>query len=141
MKNIFIDTNIVIDLLGQREPFYKESAQIFSLADKGVVKLSVSALTFANTHYIISKQKSAGEAKKLLRHFAVLVDILALDKKIINLSLNDSDFKDYENAIQYYAAIENGQDVMITRNLKDYKKARLPVMTALQYICTLRNQS
>ena len=134
MKNLLIDTNIVIDLLAKRDPFYQESALLFSLADKGLINLSVSALTFANTHYILSRQISAGEAKNILRRFNLLVSILSLDEKVIKLSLNDDSFTDYEDAIQYFSALENKQDMIITRNLKDFKNSDLPVMTARQFL-------
>ena len=63
--------------------------------------------------------------------------MLPLDDKIIGLALNDSDFEDFEDGLQYFTAIENGQDCIITRNLKDYKKSRIPVMNAEQYLKTL----
>jgi hypothetical protein len=60
--------------------------------------------------------------------------VISLDDKIIGLSLNDSDFKDYEDALQYYSALENGDDMIITRNLKDFLKSKIPVLTAEQYL-------
>jgi len=136
MKKLLIDTNIVIDLLAKREPDYAEAAQLFSLADKKQIKLSVSSLTFANTNYMLLKLKSSDEVKSILRRFKLLVDVLALDDKILNLALNDQDFKDFEDALQYFSAIENNQDIIITRNLKDFKKAIMPVMTASQFLKT-----
>ena len=73
MKKIFIDTNIVLDLLGQREPFYEDAAKLFSLADRGKIKLYVSSLTIANSNYVLSKLKSAKEARVILIKFKVLV--------------------------------------------------------------------
>jgi predicted nucleic acid-binding protein len=134
MKKLLIDTNIVIDLLAKREPDYYATAQLFSLSDKKQIKLSVSSLTIANTSYILLKLKSPGEAKSILRKFKLLVDVLALDDKILNLALNDTDFGDFEDGLQYFSAIENEQDVIITRNLKDFKKSVLPVMTAEQFL-------
>ena len=137
MKKLFIDTNIIIDLLAQREPFYDEAAILFTLADKRKVNLSVSALTFANTNYILLQSKKPEEAKLILRKLKLLVQVLPLDEKIVGLSLNDNDFKDYEDALQYFTALENGIDVIITRNLKDFQKARLPVMTPAQFLKTM----
>jgi len=134
MMKLFLDTNIVIDLLAKREPFYKHAAQIFSLADKMKIQLYVSALTFANTNYIILKERKPEEAKAILRKLKLIVNIISLDDKIIGLSLNDSDFRDYEDAIQYYSAIENGIETIITRNLKDFQKSKIPVLTAEQYL-------
>jgi predicted nucleic acid-binding protein len=136
MKKLLIDTNIVIDLLAKRKPNYAEAAQLFSLADKKQIKLSVSSLTFANTNYMLLKLKSPDEVKSILRKFKLLVDVLALDDKIINLALNDTDFKDFEDSLQYFSAIENDQDIIITRNLKDFKKSIMPVLTAAQFLKT-----
>lgn len=134
MKKLFLDTNIVIDLLARREPFYKQAAQLFSLADKMKVQLFVSSLTFANTNYILLKERKPEEAREILRKLKLIVNVTSLDDKIIGLSLNDSEFKDYEDAIQYYSAVENGIDLIITRNLKDFKKSKIPVMTAEQFL-------
>ncbi len=134
MKKLFLDTNIIIDLLAKREPFYKSAAQLFSLADKLKLELSVSALTFANTNYILLREKKPEEARLILRKLKLLVKVIGLNDKIIGLSLNDLDFKDYEDALQYYSALENGDDVIITRNLKDFQKSKIPVLTAEQFL-------
>lgn len=134
MKELFLDTNIIIDLLAKRDPFYNEAALLFSLADKKKIRLSVSALSFANTNYILLQSKKSEEAKQILRKLKLIVQVVSLDDKIVELALNDNDFKDYEDALQYYSALENGIDAIITRNLKDFKKAKLPVMTAAQFI-------
>ena len=73
MTNLFVDTNIVIDLLAKREPFYEAAAKLFSLADRGKVKLYVSSLTFANTNYILSKMNNSTLAREILTKFKVLV--------------------------------------------------------------------
>jgi predicted nucleic acid-binding protein len=134
MKSLFLDTNIVIDLLAKRAPFYRSAAQLFSLADKEKLQLCVSALTFANTNYILLQERKPEEAKLILRKLKLLVKVVSLDDKVIGLSLNDSDFKDYEDALQYYSALENGDDIIITRNLKDFQRSKLPVLTAEQYL-------
>lgn len=134
MKKIFIDTNIVIDLLGKRAPFYDSAAKLFSLADKGEVKLYVSALTFANTNYILSKIKNATLAREILLKFKILVTVAELTDKIIELSLTDKSFSDFEDGLQYYSALKNDVDIIITRNLKDFKKSKLPIMTAEAYL-------
>jgi predicted nucleic acid-binding protein len=134
MKNLLLDTNIVIDLLACREPFYAEAALLFSLADRQKIKLYVSALTFANTSYVLLKQKGSKESKLILRKLRLLVNVLNLDEKVIDLALNDEDFKDFEDALQYFSAIEYGLDLIITRNLKDFQQSSLPVMTAGQYV-------
>ena len=134
MKKLFIDTNIVIDLLSRREPFYDESANLFSLADRKIIELNISSLTVANTSYTLLRQTNTKNAKEILRKLRLIVNILPLDDKIIGLALNDDSFSDFEDGLQYFTAIENNQDVIITRNLKDFKASKLPVMTARQFV-------
>jgi|SRR3990170_148961 len=136
MKKLLLDTNIVIDLLAKREPDYADAAQIFSLGDKRQLQLSVSALTIANTNYLLLKLKPHDEVKSILRKFKLLVNVISMDDRVINLALNDKDFRDFEDGLQYFSAIENDQDIVITRNLRDYKNAKIPVMTAEQFLKT-----
>lgn len=138
MKKLFIDTNIVIDLLSRREPFFDEAASLFSLADKMQVELTISSLTIANTSYVLLRQMDSNKAKSILRKLRLIVKILPLDDKIIGLALNDDTFSDFEDGLQYFTAIENGQELIITRNLKDFKKSKLPTMTASQFIETYK---
>ncbi len=137
MSKLLIDTNIVLDLLAKREPFYDSAAQLFSLADKHKLKLTVSSLTFANTNYVLSRLKSSTEARNILRRFKILVRILSLNEKIIDLALNDDKFKDFEDGLHYYTAIENNQDIIITRDLKDFRESKLPVLTAEEYLTSI----
>jgi predicted nucleic acid-binding protein len=137
MKKLFVDTNIVIDLLSRREPFFKEAEILFSLADKKQVKLSVSSLTFANTSYVLLKQLGVQKAKSVLRKLRLVLHVLPFDDKIIDMALNDDTFIDFEDAIQYFTAIGNEQDLIITRNLKDFKSSKLPILTAKQFLETI----
>ena len=114
MNKLLVDTNIVIDLLAKREPFYDGTAKLFSLADKNKVKLAVSSLTFANTNYVLSKLKSTKNTREILRKFKILVRILPINEKIIELSLNDESFNDLEDRLQYYTGLENDQEIIIT---------------------------
>jgi predicted nucleic acid-binding protein len=140
MNKLLIDTNIVLDLLAKREPFYSSAAQVFSLADKGKLELSISSLTFANTNYVISRLKSAQEAQEILRRFKILVKVLSLNDKIIEMSLNDDNFKDFEDGLQYYSAIDNEQDIIITRDLHGFKESKVPVMTADEYLISIEQR-
>ena len=137
MKKLFVDTNIVLDVLAKRQPHYEEAAELFSLADKKEIALAVSSLTIANTGYTLLRQMDAANAKAVLRKLRLIVEILPLDDKIIGLALNEDGFTDFEDALQYFSALENGQDIIITRNLKDFKTSALPAMTARQLLETI----
>ena len=137
MKSLFVDTNIVPDLLAHRMPYYTDAAKLLSLADRKEIKLSVSALCLADINYILSKQNLEMDVRGILRKFKVLVDVLPFDDKIIDLALN-SEFRDFEDAIQYFTAIENEQDLIITRNQPDFKESKIPVMNAGEFIKTIK---
>ena len=133
MKKLLVDTNIIIDLLAKRKDFYQEAQELFTLADENQVKLYISSLTFANTHYVLVKELNADQTRKVLIKFKLLVKTLPLDEKILELALS-SDFKDFEDAIQYYTALENKLEIIITRNKKDFKTSKLAVLTAKEYL-------
>jgi predicted nucleic acid-binding protein len=133
MENVFVDTNIIIDLLAKREPFYKDAQDLFTLSDKKEIQLCISSLSFANTYYSIVKHHKAVDAKKYLAKFKVLVKVLPLEDKAIELALA-SDFNDFEDGLQYFIAMDNEADIIITRNKKDFKNSKIPVMTAGEYL-------
>jgi len=133
MQKIFIDTDIILDLLAERQPFYKCAAAIFTLIDRRKVQGYTSPIVFANLHYILSKQLSKNNAVKNLKKLRTLIKIILVDEKIIDLSL-ESDFRDFEDAIQYNAAISAGISTLITRNIKDYKNPTITVCSPEEYL-------
>lgn len=134
MKRLFVDTNIVLDLLARREPHYDGAAWLFSLADKQLASLHVSALTLTTTHYILRQQLSAEPVRQALIRFKALVHVVDLSDKILELALNDSAFRDFEDAVQYYSALECRAEALITRNERDFKASALPVFSAVGYM-------
>ena len=127
MAKIFVDTDICLDLLSGRKPFNTIAQKLFTLADLGKIKIYVSSLSFSNIDYILKSNFKQRDTRKILARFKTLVTVLPVDDKIIELSIS-SDFQDFEDAIQYHTAIENNLKVLLTRNLKDYKKAIIQVM-------------
>lgn len=135
-KKVFLDTNVILDLLGEREPFYNSIAQVATLADQKKLHIVVSPISFATVNYFLSKFEGASVAKEKLRKFKVLCAISKIDETIIEKGLN-SDFEDFEDSLQYFCAIDAQCDIIITRNAKDYKKSSLPVMTAQEFITSI----
>lgn len=133
MEKVFVDTNVVIDLLAKREPFYRDAQQLFTLSDQKQIQLQISSLTFANAYYSIAKHYKAVDAKKFLLKFKVLVNILPLEEKAIELALA-LDFSDFEDGLQYFVAMDFQSDIIITRNKKDFKNSKIPVLTAGEYL-------
>jgi predicted nucleic acid-binding protein len=128
----FVDTDIVLDLLARREPFYDAAARLFSLAETGIISLSVSSLTFANLYYILRKQVSARHAHDVLVSFKQLVTVLPVDDAVIEQALK-AGFTDFEDAIQYVAALNAGCSALLTRNGRHYRKAAISIFTAEAY--------
>ena len=138
-KRLFLDTNVILDLLGERDPFYDSIAKVASLADKEQLTIVVSPISFATLNYFLSKFESAKIAQEKLRKFKIICEICKLDEPIIEKGLN-SDFKDFEDALQYFSATDSDCDIIITRNGKDFKKSLLPVMTAKEYLQSIKTK-
>ena len=136
MTDLFIDTDVIIDFIIDRQPFSREAAQVFTLIDQKKVKGYASVLSYSNIVYVLRNHASHKKVITILNELSDLVGILKVDDDIIKASLA-SDFKDFEDAIQYYTAQEYKRiDVIITRNIKDYKKSSLPVMTPETFMKT-----
>jgi len=137
MNTIFLDTNIIIDFFADREPFSEDAARLFDLSLKGKSKIYISALSYNNIYYILRRQFSHIETIKMLTALNVWTIMLEASKDIVNKSLQ-SDFTDFEDAMQYYTALTNQNiECIVTRNTKDYKKSMLPVMTPREVLTCL----
>ena len=133
MTKIFLDTNVILDLLGQRIPFYDSIAKVATLADQKKIMLVASPLSFTTVEYILNKFESSESVLNKLRKFKIICKVCSVDEEIIEKGLN-SDFKDFEDAVQYFTALQANCAIIITRNGKDFKNSIIPVMTAEEYI-------
>jgi predicted nucleic acid-binding protein len=137
MKKVFLDTNIVIDFLGERGDFYLPSAKILTLADKNKIKIFTSPVSISNTYYLLSKFENTKTALEKIRKFKILCSMSVTNDDVIEKAIN-SGFKDFEDALQYFSALASGCEVIITRNEKDFKNALIPVMNAESFLQTLK---
>ena len=135
MNKIFVDTDVILDLLARRIPHFHFSAVLFTFAEMKKLELYTTPLIIANTFYILRKQLGNDSAKNALRKLRILLHIIDSTESIIDKALN-SDFSDFEDAIQYYTALEYGIPVILTRNIRDYKKASIVVQTPESYLVT-----
>jgi len=138
MLKVFVDSDIILDLFAQRDPHYIYAAKLFTLIDRKEIIAYTSPIVFANIHYILSKLTSRSQALQNLRKLKALIKVLPIDEKIIEFSLN-SDFKDFEDAIQYFTAKSKDVKFLITRNIKDYKQADMTVCTAEEFLRMLKS--
>jgi len=128
MNKVFVDTDVILDLLSERIPHFHFSAVLFTFAEMKKIELYTTPLIMANTFYILRKQLGNDEARSALRKLRILLKIIDSSESIIDKALNSS-FTDFEDAIQYYTALENGIKIILTRNLRDYKNADMIVQT------------
>ena len=136
MTNLFIDTDVIIDFLIDRKPHSREAAVIFTLIDQRKLKGFVSSLSFSNLYYVLKKFESHAKVISKLDKLAELVSILKVEEQTIKSALSSS-FVDFEDSIQYYSAFDSKKiDVIITRNTRDYKNSKIPIMTPGDYLKT-----
>jgi predicted nucleic acid-binding protein len=136
MIKLFVDSDIILDLLAEREPHYIHAARLFTLINQNKIIAYTSPLIFANLHYLLKKQTTNFVALKNLRKLKTLINILPIDERVIEQSLN-SEFNDFEDAIQYYTAVNNGITLIITRNKIDYKRSKIDILTAEEFLKSL----
>lgn len=136
---IFLDTNVVIDLLGEREPFYNSAAKIATMADKGEIRLVVSALTYSTIYYVLSRFEDKELVKEKIRKFKVIAETSDLTDNVIEKGLT-SKFSDFEDSLQYYCAVKMDCKVLITRNHKDFEESDIPVMSPEEYLSSLNSK-
>lgn len=136
MHKVFLDTNIVIDFLGERAPFYDAAAKLLSLADQKKIELFTSPTTIATTYYILSQYENSKAVVEKIKKFRVLCSISLVDNAVVDKAILSS-FNDFEDAIQYYSALASQCDMMISRNEKDFKTAQIPVLNAMDFLKAL----
>ncbi|MCQ2595793.1 MAG: PIN domain-containing protein [Treponemataceae bacterium] len=132
-RTLFVDSDVILDVLEKREPFYDYSAQILTLGDEKKVQLFTTSLVIANVYYIMRKHLGIQKAKENLRKLRIIVNVMSVNEKEVDLALN-SELSDFEDALQYFTALNNKIDFIITRNTKDYKNPKLIVQTPQEYI-------
>lgn len=127
---LFVDTSVMVDLLAHREPFCEAAKQLFSLADMNKCTITVAALSFSTTAYLLERKLTYEELSLILRQFASIVEIASVDERVVRKSLSTtSRFRGIEDAMQHYAAMQAGCDFIITRNVKDFALSDIPVYT------------
>ena len=129
---VFIDTNIVLDLLLQRRNILINAEKIFSLAYKGKIVLYFSAVSFVSVTYYLGKHTNK-DIKAVLEDLCKIVKILPFNQRIIENTLH-SNFKDIEDGYQYFTAKENNIRIMITRNVKDFLVDDISVVTPEEFL-------
>ncbi|MDA3941291.1 MAG: PIN domain-containing protein [Spirochaetia bacterium] len=122
MYKIFVDTDVILDLLMKREPFYKAAVELFRQIELKRIKGYTSPLVIANLHYLLSKIYNKKKSIELLTELLKILVITIIDGETIKLVFEEKKIKDLEDLIQYYSALERDIDFIVTRNIKDFPK-------------------
>ncbi|MEK0192886.1 MAG: PIN domain-containing protein [Oscillatoriales cyanobacterium] len=130
---ILLDTNIILDIALERQPFFAESEQVLSLVEQGELEGYISASTFSDLYYIIRKAKGRDSTLEFLRYIDTFCQVATVDNSVILMALG-SNFKDFEDAIQYSTAVINQIDAIVTRNPRDFPVTTPRIVTPNQLI-------
>ena len=133
MSRLFLDTNVILDLLAHRDPHFDSIARLATLADQKKLVLVSSPLSFTTVDFILNKYESEESVRTKLRKFKIICEVCEVNEETVEKGLN-STFKDFEVSVQYYSALQANCSVIITRNGKDFKHSSIPVMTAEEYL-------
>lgn len=134
MKKVLIDTDVILDFFLDREPFSENAANVLALCERKLIVGYVTPVIVSNVYYLLSQKAKQEKVLEKLKLLLSILEILVIDKNSIIVAIN-SDFKDFEDALQNYAAEINGEiSLIITRNTKDYKKSDLGVMSPENFL-------
>ncbi len=134
MNKVFVDTNILLDLLLEREPWAEDAAILFSMADRKEIELLCCSLSFSTAVYLMQRFKyTRKEIVSKLTIVKSICTVTTVSDSVIDRMLQ-SDFVDLEDAIQYYSALAFGAETIITRNPKDFATSSIPIATPKEFI-------
>jgi len=131
---LFIDSDVVIDFFTDREPHANPASELFELNEQGKVKLYLSALSINNIYYSVRRFLGHKKTLEVVEALTEMTEIVGTTKKEIIQALKNN-FTDYEDSVQYSSALTiKDLDLIITRNIKDYRKSSIAVMTPLNFL-------
>jgi len=131
--NVFLDTNVVLDVFAKRQPFYADSARVWALAERGKIHGLLSALGMTNLYYVVQRLSSRKAAMEMLRTVRGSVALTPCDGSVLNLAI-DAGFGDFEDAVQYFSARAAGADVLVTRDTGHFPEDDLSAMTPAAFL-------
>jgi predicted nucleic acid-binding protein len=132
-KRLFIDSDVLLDMLLNRDPFCYYVQALLAESEKRNLEICTSTLAIANINYIITKKIGSAEARKKVKELINSIKILPFESKSIELAI-DSRFSDLEDAFQHFISKKHDCNIIITRNIKDYKQSEIPAHTAEDFL-------
>jgi predicted nucleic acid-binding protein len=137
MMRALIDTDVNLDFILQRQPFFVEAAEIFTRLGDGEFEAYVSAVTPINVYYFTRKAKGINGARQAVQDLLIAVKVCAVDGKILQ-DAHHSPITDYEDAVQHECALAENLDAIVTRNTKDYKNSSVKIYSPAEFIQVLQ---
>ena len=134
---LFLDTNVVIDVIAAREPFVADSTAVFNLCETGKVEGIISALTLCTISYILRKYVTPGTMRTKLQQFRNVLTPVDLSVSLLDKALA-SPISDFEDAVQFYTAVYSEADYIITRNAKHFPSNHIPVLSPTDYLALMK---
>ena len=129
MLNILIDSNVILDVMMVREPFFEMSKKVVALAENNLVNAYISATSVTDIYYISRRHlRDKNLVLNLIKNLRKVVKVAAVSEKEIDAALNLS-WRDFEDAVQYSVAKSNEMDYIITRNTEDFSGSEVAVVT------------
>ena len=137
---LLIDTNVVLDVLLRREPFFRTAAEVLNLTQRDEVREYVTASAITDIYYIANKQmKDRDAVRDLLKRLLMVVSVAAVSEREIQNALNLA-WGDFEDSVQYSVALLNEMDGIVTRNPSDYQEANMRIWLPEQTLELFANE-
>ena len=134
MANVLIDTDVILDFFFDREPFAKFATEILNRCEEEKISGFTTPVIICNVYYLLRKTSNHQLITEKIKQLLNIIEITEMDEEVVLNALN-SEFKDFEDALQNFAAIQNGKiNIILTRNIKDFKKSKLAVLTPETYL-------
>jgi predicted nucleic acid-binding protein len=131
--NVFFDTNVLMDVLLDRQPFVVNSERAWFLAGRGKIRGLVSALSFPNIHYVVRKARGTEGALSMMKMLRDTFTAVPLDGQVLSQAI-DGKFADFEDAIQYYSALRADAECLLTRNPDHFPPSGLQVLSPAEFL-------
>ena len=134
MDNVLIDTDVILDFFFDRKPFAEFATELFVLCETEQIKGYTTAVIISNVYYLLRKTAPHDIIIEKLKQLLVIIDVVVTDKEVVIDALN-SKFKDFEDALQNYSAINNGTiQIILTRNIKDFQNSTLAIISPEMFL-------
>ncbi len=134
VNKILIDTNVLLDYLLEREPFFEDARSVISLCVTGKIKGCIAAHSIPNMFFILRKDYNAKERREVLSNICSIFDVEGIDKTKLLDALSNEDFSDFEDCLQMECAKSYGADFIVTRNVADYLVSEIKAIEPKDYL-------